>query len=139
MTPDWLNDGLDEKIDHALGSEGLRTPPPGLHARVRDRVEVTSLFQREKRRFRRAALAAAAICLAVTIGMPWLILSSDLLQKLVRTAPGVLGVADSVLAARLIPAEGLFLWSGAIAAVALAAVSVLKRPAAKSAPRSLRS
>ena len=128
---------LDLKIDAALRQERPRPVPSGFHARLRRRLHIAVLLDRERRVFRRrmvrvGGVGAAAAAVAVVTGLYW-----DLPQTFLWDAPGLLGKIDYLTVAtnQLWSISGnpaLFLSVGAVGMTGLIAgalVGVFREPA----------
>jgi len=85
---------LDALIETALEDGALRRAPAGLCRRIKDRVLLLSVIEKERKRFRQSS-AAACILTAVAVGaVALLIVAGGFPQIVARGVPGCMGFVD---------------------------------------------
>jgi hypothetical protein len=87
---------FDTAIESVLREEALRPVPPTLARRVKQRIALLTLIQREQSRFRYALSAGVGVFAAVLIAGVALALLTGIPTRLVGDVPGAMGYWDYV-------------------------------------------
>lgn len=87
-------DDLDKLIDSALRDEPEHDVPFAFHRGVEERVQIASLLNRERKRFRRCWTVAGTVvsCMATAAAMAWF--GAGIPDLVGRAVPGALGSYD---------------------------------------------
>lgn len=111
-------ESMDDFIDAALRSEAVRTPAIDLQRRIQDRIRMSAMAGRERRRFRARVLLSAGAFVLMALG--FIAAGSGVAGVLRDTVPGALGYYDywSMAASRwggLAAGMGLAMLTGTVA------------------------
>ena len=85
---------LDALIETALEAGALRRAPAGLCRRIKDRVLLLSVLEKERKRFRQSSAAACILTASVVGAVALLIVVSGLPEIVAQGVPGCMGFVD---------------------------------------------
>lgn len=85
---------FDTAIERVLREEALRPVPPTLARRVKQRIALLALIQREQSRFRYALSAGVGVFAAMLVAGLALVLLTGIPTRLVGDVPGAMGFWD---------------------------------------------
>ncbi len=87
-------DEVDRLIETALSTETMRPVPEDLHSRIADRLHVASMLDKERQRFRNAAIMGGVAFVGVVVCLGLFAVLADIPGFLMYGVPGGMGYWD---------------------------------------------